>query len=186
MIERADTVRVGPMVGSNTKTKLAAVEGLAVDDDRAEAVGVVALVAGQDVVKGDRDGTWRIATVTRPDRMVSVHDPESRHVHKTNHNYRDGFKAHIAAEPDTGLVTACELTAGNVGDAQAAPRLLAGEPAGREILGDSAYGSAAFRAQLIAARHPPRARGAGGCRLQIPSRPAGSHSRHHVAAARRG
>ena len=42
-------------------------------------------------------------------------------------NYRDGFKAHIGVEPDTGLITACELTAGNVGDAQAAPGLLAGE-----------------------------------------------------------
>lgn len=120
---------------------------------QAEAVGLLALVAGQDVEPGDNDGTWRIARRTAPDRLVSVHDTESRHVHKTTHNYRDGFKAHIAVEPDTGLITACDLTAGNVGDAQAAPGLLAGETAGLEIQGDSAYGAGAFRAHLVAKEH---------------------------------
>ena len=81
----------------------------------------------------------------RPDRIISVVDPESRHVHKTVHNYRDGFKGHIAVEPDTGLITACDLTAGNVGDARAAAGLLEGEPAGTEVLADSAYGSGGLR-----------------------------------------
>ena len=62
------------------------------------------------------DGTWRTRKDPRPGRIVSVHDPESRHGHKTNHNYRDGFKAHIGIEPHAGLITACELTAGNTGD----------------------------------------------------------------------
>jgi hypothetical protein len=31
--------------------------------------------------------------------VISTVDPESRHVHKTRHAYRDGYKAHIAAEP---------------------------------------------------------------------------------------
>jgi hypothetical protein len=79
---------------------------------------------------------------------VSVVDPESRHVHKTTSNYRDGFKAHVGVEPDTGLITACELTAGNVGDAQAAPGLLADETAPVEVLADSAYGSGEFRHHL--------------------------------------
>jgi hypothetical protein len=43
-------------------------------------------------------------------------------VHKTRHAYRDGYRAHIAADPDTGLITACGLSAGNTGDAEAAPR----------------------------------------------------------------
>ena len=46
------------------------------------AVGLLALVAGQDVEPGDSDGSWRIAQVTRPDRIVSVNDPESRRVHR--------------------------------------------------------------------------------------------------------
>ena len=69
-------------------------------------------------------------------------------MHKTTSNCRDGFKAHIGIEPDTGLITACALTAGNVGDAQAAPGVLAGETEPVEVLADSAYGSAAFRNHL--------------------------------------
>jgi len=51
------------------------------------------------------------------------------------------------------LITACELTAGNVGDAQAGPMLLAGESSGLEVLADSAYGSGQHRAHLLAAHH---------------------------------
>jgi IS5 family transposase len=132
---------------------LLACEDLDLDDTQADAVGLLALVSDQDVEVGDEPGSWRIARETRPDRMVSTVDPESRHVHKTTHNYRDGFKAHIAVEPDSGLVTACDLTAGNVGDAQAAPGLIADEPAGTEVLGDSAYGSGEFRAHLENRQH---------------------------------
>jgi IS5 family transposase len=151
--DRADIDRVVTELVADAYTVLTAVEGLKLDDVQAEAVGLLALVAGQDVEPGDRDGTWRIAPVTRPGRIVSVHDPDSRHVHKTNHNYRDGFKAHVGVEPDSGLITACELTAGNVGDAQAAPALLAGETEPVEVLADSAYGSGEFRAHLAERGH---------------------------------
>jgi IS5 family transposase len=146
--DRADIDRVVTELVTDAQTILAALDGSVLDEVQAEAVGLLALVAGQDVEPGDGEGTWRIAPVTRPDRMVSVHDPESRHVHKTNHNYRDGFKAHVGIEPDSGLITACELTAGNVGDAQAAPGLLADETAPVEVLADSAYGSGEFRKHL--------------------------------------
>ena len=146
--DRADIDRVVTELVNDARTILAALDGVGLDDVQAEAVGLLALVAGQDVEPGDDEGTWRIARETRPDRIVSVNDPESRHVHKTSHNYRDGFKAHIGIEPDTGLITACDLTAGNVGDAQAAPGLLAGEPEPVEVLADSAYGSGEFRDHL--------------------------------------
>lgn len=148
-----DIDRVVTELVSDAQTVLDRVAAARLTDVQAEAVGLLALVAGQDVEPGDTDGTWRIAPRTAPDRLVSVHDTESRHVHKTTHTYRDGFKAHIAVEPDTGLVTACDLTAGNVGDAQAAPGLLKDETAGLEIQGDSAYGAGAFRAHLIAQEH---------------------------------
>ena len=151
--DRADIDRVVTELVNDAHTILTALDHVELDDVQAEAVGLLALVAGQDVEPGDTDGTWRIAPVTRPDRIVSVNDPESRHVHKTNHNYRDGFKAHIGVEPDTGLITACELTPGNVGDAQAAPGLLAGEPGPIEVLGDSAYGSGGFRQHLAEHGH---------------------------------
>lgn len=132
---------------------LEAVAAVELDEAQHEAVGLLALVAGQDVEPGESEGTWRIAPRTTPDRMVSVIDPESRHVHKTNHNYRDGFKAHVAVEPESGLVTACALTAGNVGDGRAATGLLDGEPEGLEVLADSAYGSGEVRAELVALKH---------------------------------
>jgi hypothetical protein len=132
---------------------LSALDDVELDEQQREAVGLLALVAGQDVEPGDTEGTWRIAPRTAPDRMVSVVDPDSRHVHKTVHNYRDGFKAHIAVEPETGIITACDLTAGNVGDAQAAPGLLANETTSLEVLADSAYGSGEFRAMLIGQGH---------------------------------
>lgn len=132
---------------------LAAVEeavegGLSLTDVQADAVALLALVAGQDVEPGDRPGRWRIARRTARGRVVSTVDPESRHVHKTQHSYRDGYKAHVAVEPETGIVTAAELTSGEVSDAKAAPSLIADEPAGTEVLGDSAYGSGALRAHL--------------------------------------
>ena len=29
-------------------------------------------------------------------------DPEARHIHKSRSEYRDGYKAHIALQPETG------------------------------------------------------------------------------------
>jgi transposase-like protein DUF772 len=77
----------------------------------AEAVALLALVAGQDVEPAEdsdgTDGRWQIARKVAPDRVISTVDPDARHAHKTVHRRQDGFKAHIAAEPDTGLVTDC-------------------------------------------------------------------------------
>ena len=145
-----DIERVVTAVVTDAHAVLDAVVGRDLEPDQADAVGLLALVAGQDVEPGDGEGSWRIARRTVPDRIVSVHDPESRHVHKSMAVYRDGFKGHIAVEPETGLVTACELTAGDVGDAQAAPGLLRAEPDDIEVLGDSGYSAGAFRAVLAA------------------------------------
>ena len=125
-----------------------AAEDLELDDTQAAAVALLALVAGQDVEPGDGPGTWRIAQRTAPDRVVSTNDPESRHTHKTDHAYRDGFKAHVATEPETGLVTDCSLTPGTTPDGAAAPELIDHEPAGTEVLGDSAYGTGELRDHL--------------------------------------
>jgi IS5 family transposase len=123
-------------------------KGLELNELQADAVALLALVAGQDVEPGDGPGRWRIAQRTAEARVISTVDPESRHAHKTRRAYRDGYKAHVAAEPDTGLVTACDIGPGNAGDAEAAPALLEDEPAGTEVLGDSAYGSGEFRDHL--------------------------------------
>jgi hypothetical protein len=115
-----------------------------------DALALLALVAGQDVEPGDRPGTWRIAQRTATERIVSTVDPESRHVHKTAHFYRDGYKAHVAVEPLTGLVTGCELTSGTTADAKVATDLLHADRGARTVIGDSAYGTGELRAELAA------------------------------------
>ena len=143
--DRADIDRVVSELVDDANTLVDAVGALDLSDAQADAVALLALVAGQDVEPGDGPGKWQIARRTAPDRVISTVDPEARHIHKTQHSYRDGFKAHLAAEPDTGLITATRITPGNVGDAAAAPDLITDEPAGTEVLGDSAYGSGEFR-----------------------------------------
>ncbi len=125
-----------------------ATEDLHLDQSQADAVALLALVAGQDVEPGDGPGQWRIARRTAADRVISTVDPEARHAHKTRRAMRDGYKAHVAAEPDTGLITGCDIGPGNVGDTDAAPGLIADEPAGTEVLGDSAYSAGQFRNHL--------------------------------------
>ena len=80
----------------------------------AEAVALLALIAGQDVepVEGSdgTDGRWRIAQRVASDRVISTVDPDTRHAHKTVARRQDGFKAHVGVEPDTGIITDCALT----------------------------------------------------------------------------
>jgi IS5 family transposase len=130
--------------------------------EAAGAVALLALVAGQDVEPEEgsdgTDGRWRIARKVAPDRVISTVDPEARHAHKTVHRRQDGFKAHIAVEPDTGLITDCALTKAAGTDAHEAVvglDLLDSESPGLEVLGDSAYGTGAARAALTQAGHTP-------------------------------
>src|SRR5512132_1273750 len=132
---------------------LEAVADLELGAEQAEAVALLALVAGQDVEPGQRPGSWRIARKVAVDRVISVVDPQARHTRKTNAQRRDGYKAHLAAEPESGLVTACALTAANLPDGPTGLELLAGEEPGLEVLGDSGYGSGQTRAALRAAGH---------------------------------
>ncbi len=118
------------------------------------ALGLLALVAGQDVEQGE-DGNWRIAQKVAPDRVISVVDPEARHMHKSRSEYRDGYKAHIAVEPETGLVTAAALTPANASDGRTGVTLLADEEPGLQVLGDGAYGSGESLAALHEANHIP-------------------------------
>jgi IS5 family transposase len=62
-------------------------------------------------------------------------------------------KAHVAAEPESGLFTECALTAANAADGPTGVQLLDDEEPGLEVLGDSAYSSGETRAALRAAKH---------------------------------
>lgn len=125
-----------------------------------EAVALLALIAGQDVepVEGSdgTDGRWRIARQVAPDRVISTVDPDARHAHKTVHRRQDGFKAHLAIEPDTGIITDCSLTKANGPDNHEAVvglGLLGDEPTPVRVLADSAYGTGTARAALAQAGH---------------------------------
>jgi hypothetical protein len=132
---------------------LAAVAEVELDAEQAEAVALLALVAGQDVEPGERPGSWRTARRVAQDRVISVVDPQARHARKTSAHKRDGYKGHLAAEPESGLVTECALTAAGVADGPTGVGLLGAEQPGLEVLGDSAYGGGTTRAALRAAGH---------------------------------
>jgi transposase len=121
--------------------------------DAAEAIGLLALVAGQDVEPGETPGSWRIARKVAKDRVISTVDVEARHGHKSTAVRTDGFKAHLASEPDTGIVTAVKVTPANAPDGPIGVRLMEGEPDGLEVLADSAYGSGKTRADLQHKHH---------------------------------
>ncbi len=84
------------------------------DAAEADALGLLALVAGQDVEPAEdsdgTDGRWQIARKVAPDRVISTVDREARHTRKSKSKRRDGFRGHLAAEPGTGLITDCEMT----------------------------------------------------------------------------
>ncbi len=122
---------------------LAAVGGLDLTDEQADAVGLLAAVAGQDVeADPEVPGRWRIARRTAAGRVISTVDPEARHAHKTRSRRVDGYKAHIVTEPDTGIITAAELTTADASDARVGTRLLASDPTHNSAGSGSADNSA--------------------------------------------
>lgn len=95
---------------------LAALADTDVDDDAVAqaALGLLALVAGQDVEPAEgsdgTDGRWRIARKVSEDRVISTIDPQARHTRKSPENRRDGYRAHVAADPETAIITDQKLS----------------------------------------------------------------------------
>ena len=114
-----------------------------------QAMRLLATVLGQDLDTG-ADGVLRIARKVAPDRVISTVDPQARHGHKTSHRGFDGYKGHIAVDPDSEIVTATSVTPGNTGDAEPVAELireLTDPPAGSELTGEVAvYGDCAYGA----------------------------------------
>jgi hypothetical protein len=133
----------------------------------AQAAELLATVIGQDIEETD-DGRFIIARGVAPDRVISVVDPQARHGHKSNARGFDGYKGHVAIDPDSEIITAAEVGAANAGDAAMAPVLLADlavpaqqdresaavnpAPASADqapvVYGDAAYGTGALLAEL--------------------------------------
>ena len=140
--------------------QLAVLEGQELDPALGQAAELLATVTGQDLEQ-DAAGVFAIARRVAADRVISVVDPQARHGHKTSARGFDGYKGHVAVDPDWEIITAAAVTPGNSGDAEAAEGLLAdllpgdpGSAAARDgqgassggegrpaVYGDAAYGS---------------------------------------------
>ena len=132
----------------DAQAALTVMEGRPLSKEVKQACELVATVVGQDLEKR-QDGAFVIAQRVSKDRVISTVDPEARHGHKTAARGFDGYKGHLAVDPDSEIVVATQVTAGNVGDAAAATPMLTevlehakslGEKAA--IYGDASYGTA--------------------------------------------
>ena len=145
--------------------------------DAAELLGQLLL---QDVKRGgtgdgdgaDADGGVSLKDGVSKDRMVSVHDPEMRHGHKSKRKRFDGHKAAVVVDTDTQLITAVDLLPGNAPDNLGALELVeqseanAGVPV-VEAMGDTAYGDGGTRQGFVDAGRKLVAR--------VPGRPNRKH-----------
>jgi transposase len=104
------------------------------------AARLVATVVGQDLA-ADQDWVFRIARGVAPDRVISTVDPEARHGHKTAARGFDGYKGHVAVDPDSEIITAATVTPGNVGDAAVAEDLIGDLLGGHPTAADDPSGA---------------------------------------------
>jgi transposase len=111
---------------------------------RIERAGaLVRQLISQDVERRE-DGSALKQGVAR-DRIISVHDPEMRHGRKSKSKRFDGYKAAIAVDAESQLITAVEVLAGNAPDSERALELTEASEensglAVEETIGDCAYG----------------------------------------------
>ena len=84
------------------------------------------------------------------DRMLSVHDPEMRHGHKSSRRRFNGHKAAIVVDTASQLITAVDVLPGNAPDNLGALELVEQSEAStgsvvEEAMGDAAYGDGGTR-----------------------------------------
>jgi hypothetical protein len=114
---------------------LALLDGRELYEPLTQAATLLATVLGQDLQHDsppDPDsadspgagGVFRIARRVAKDRVISTVDPDTRHGHKTSARGFDGYKGHIALDPDSEIITTTTVTPGNIGDAAPAPDLI--------------------------------------------------------------
>ena len=102
---------------------LALLDGRTWGEQVAQAGQLLATVLGQDL-ETTADGTLRIARRVAKDRVISTVDPEARHGRKTQARGFDGYKGHVAVDPDSEIITDTVVTPGNAGDASVAQDLI--------------------------------------------------------------
>ena len=137
------------------------------DEDSSERRGIVEAsellgrLLLQDVERTD-DVVSLKRGVSR-DRMVSVHDPDMRHGHKSSSRRFDGHKASVAVDTDSQLITAVDVLAGNASDNVGALAMVerSEDVTGsvvEETIGDAVYGDGVTRQVFADAGRPLVAR----------------------------
>ena len=127
--------------------------------------------AGDDA-NADAHGGVSLKDGVSKDRMVSVHDPEMRHGHKSSRRRFDGHKAAVVVDTDTQLITAVDVLPGNAWDSTGALELVEQSEASAEVpvaeaMGDTAYGDGGTRQAFVDAGRKLVAR--------VPGRPNRKH-----------
>jgi hypothetical protein len=102
---------------------LALLDGRELTEPVEQAAQLLASLVGQDLEQTEA-GVFRIARRVAKDRIISTVDPDARHGHKTSARGFDGYKGHVAVDPDSEIVTDTVVSAGNVGDAAMAEDLI--------------------------------------------------------------
>lgn len=159
---------------------LTVLDGVELGPEVTEAAELLATVIGQDLEETD-DGRFRIARRVAKDRVISTVDPEARHGHKTRARGFDGYKGHVAVDPDSEVITDTVVSAGNAGDASVAEDLIDDlirddEAERRRVYGDAAYGTGEFLDHLAEEDIDSR------CKTQPPApRPGGLFTKDRFA-----
>ncbi len=102
---------------------MALLDGRELTESVEQAAQLLASVVGQDLEQ-TQDGVFRIARKVAKDRIISTVDQDARHGHKTSARGFDGYKGHVAVDPDSEIVTDTTVTTDNVGDATVAQALI--------------------------------------------------------------
>jgi hypothetical protein len=79
----------------------------------------------QDLEPDPQGGGPRIREGVAEDRRISIADHEMRHGRKSKSRRFNGFKRHVAADVDRGLILACAITPANRPEDEAMPSLTA-------------------------------------------------------------
>ena len=88
-----------------------------------EQVETLVQIRTQDLEPDPAGGGSRIRDGVAEDRRVSIADKEMRHGRKSKSKRFNGFKRHIAADVDRGLILACAITPANRPEDEAIPSL---------------------------------------------------------------
>ena len=115
------------LVDELARDALAVLEVLAnleVGPDIASTAEMLATVTGQDLEWDEPSGRFRIRRGVARDRVISTVDPEARHSRKSSQGHFNGYKAHVAVDPETEFISEIHVAPANVSDGAVAPDLL--------------------------------------------------------------